>query len=164
MACTNILFSCVLCGSVQIEEIVFSNKQCWVLNVCWMQLISVVTVEAEKGLHWIKNLTVWMNCVKFGQGLLPPFDMIRQDCVCVCVCSALMFALSHTWSRTLNPTRLAFRRGGHLLETSAPFSLCWSMYWTVPSISACLSVAWTCSLSSWTGVTKSEHIRTGGVS
>lgn len=48
---------------------------------------------------------------KFGLELLPPSDMIRQD----------THTHTHTRIRTLNPTRLAFQRGGHLLETSAPF-------------------------------------------
>ena len=125
----------------------FCNKQWWALNVMWIKLITAVTVEAEKDLRWIKSLL----CEWTVSGLAWDCSLFWHDrtrlCVCVCVCvRAPKFALSYTWIRTPNPTRLAFQRGGHLLETSAPFRLSWSTYWTVPRISTHLSEAWTCSL------------------
>lgn len=101
------------------------------LNI-WMQLILLVTVTLRKGFF------LDAQCVgethQVWRGTAPFFDMIRQDCV-----SVMKFALSHTWIRTPNPTRLAFQRGGHLFETSAPFRRSWSTCWTVAQTQPSLS-------------------------
>lgn len=112
-----------------------------------MQLITVVTVEAEKGIRWIKSLLCVNELCQVWPGTTASFDMIIQDYVCVC-CVQLWSLPSCTHEyRTPNPTRLAFQRGGHLLETSAPFRLSWSTYWTVPRISTHLCKARTCSFA-----------------
>lgn len=88
-ACTGILFGFVPFEWVKLEEIAFCNKQWWILNETWMQLITVVTVEAEKALRWIKSLLcewtvsglAW-NCCLFWHDQTR-FCVFVHVCVCV---------------------------------------------------------------------------------
>lgn len=91
--CTDVLFGFLLQFEwVKLEEIAFCNKRWWILNVMWMQLITVVTVEAEKGLCWIKSLLcewtvsslAWDRCLFWHD----------QTGSCVCVCARLVQLLS----------------------------------------------------------------------
>ena len=50
-----------------------------------MQLITVVTVEAGKGIRWIKSLLCVNELCQLRPGTTASFDMIRQDYLCVCV-------------------------------------------------------------------------------